>query len=975
MPLAMEWNDLLGREIGGYRLESLLGGDDTHAVFRGKWPEGVPPVPGLPQQPALALYTVSESLSPEAQASARSRFVSETQALIQVRQQNLLSIFASGEDATSGLLYLVIPYLGGGSLVARLARGPQPLATASQWVAQLAGALDYLHARGVIHRHIIPSAVLLDLRDTLYLGDAGLAGLVDALRGAPPAPTPYTAPEVARFESVGPAADVYSAAALLYHVVTGQPPAPVAPMPANQLRPDLPPLAAAAITRALASDPAARFPSAGALSQAFTSALQSAGALSAQPIAPAPAAPPPPVVAPPPVAAPPPLSFTPGGASAPAAAPNIPPPPPQYIPPPPPQYIPPPPVNAGGFPAPDGRVVAPSAATPVPPYFTPTPIPPITSPQKRGGGFMTIVLVGLLAALIVALGGGGLYYYTHLRTTGSGAHSGGSSSGDQAVATATLDIASDSQQILRLQAAGVSDVRTLDPPASTDVYSVEYTSIIFPGLVVLDKNLTAIPWAASALPTVSTDGLTWTFHIRPNLKWSDGTPIDANTYAFSMNRAENPCNAFGSAYYLYAIKDAATFNSEQCDTATNKVQGSIQTLIGDSIVPEDPLTLQVTLASPATYFLYAMTYPTSFAVPEQLVNQYGNKYIEHLADNGGFGGDMFKVTQWNHVGDLILTRNDSFWGTKSHLREVDVAFFKDGSTAYNTFLAGQADVGVAPSSQLSTAKTHKTFHQIAVQQIDYYAMNWHDAPFNDVRMRQAFAIALDKTTLANTILHGTVQATNHIVPSGMPGYNPALLGPDGTQNLSGNTQKANQLATAYAAAKGCGTATDFSRCPRVTLTIISGSQENQNEAAAAQQMWLKAMPNYPITITAVDFNTLLQRTFAHQLQFWELGWIEDYPDPQDWLTTNLACDSAYNAGFACDTQADGLMKAADTNSDQTSRLQEYQQAEQLLVTDVAWLPLDQATTWWETGPKLEGFTITAGGLIPRESWQTMYIKG
>jgi peptide/nickel transport system substrate-binding protein/oligopeptide transport system substrate-binding protein len=262
-----------------------------------------------------------------------------------------------------------------------------------------------------------------------------------------------------------------------------------------------------------------------------------------------------------------------------------------------------------------------------------------------------------------------------------------------------------------------------------------------------------------------------------------------------------------------------------------------------------------------------------------------------------------------------------------------------------------------------------------VQQIDYLGTNWKIAPFDSLEMRQAFDIALDKTTLANVILKGTVSASNHIVPSGMPGYNPNLLGPDGTTNLSGNTAKANQLATDYATKKGCGTATDFSKCPPVTFTIISGSEDLQNAAAAEQQMWLKAFPKYPITITSIDFNTLLQKTSAHQLQFWTLAWIEDYPDPQDWLTTNLACDSAYNSGFACDQQADTLMHAADANPDQTARLQQYQQAEQILVTQVAWLTTDQATTWWETGPHLQDYTVTAGGLVPRESWQTMYITG
>ncbi len=322
----------------------------------------------------------------------------------------------------------------------------------------------------------------------------------------------------------------------------------------------------------------------------------------------------------------------------------------------------------------------------------------------------------------------------------------------------------------------------------------------------------------------------------------------------------------------------------------------------------------------------------------------------------------------------MLTRNTAFWGTQPKLREVDVTFYKDTSLAYNAYLAGQADVGYAPASQLAKAKTRLGFHQIAVQQIDYYAMNWTMKPFNDVRMRQAFAIALDKQALANNVLQGTVQATNHIVPSGMPGYNPALTGPDGTQSLSGDTQMANQLATAYATDTKCGTATDFSKCPKVILTIPPSNVDAASEAAAAQQMWLKAMPKYPITIQEQHTGGLLQSVSAyHLVQFQATAWIEDYPDPQDWLTTNLACDSAYNAGGACDPQADALMKAADANPDQAARLVQYQQAEQILVSEVAWLPLDQATTWWETKPYLVNFTITAGGLIPKESWQSMYL--
>jgi oligopeptide transport system substrate-binding protein len=540
--------------------------------------------------------------------------------------------------------------------------------------------------------------------------------------------------------------------------------------------------------------------------------------------------------------------------------------------------------------------------------------------------------------------------------------------------------APDSPQNLSLQGVGATDVRTLDPPNATDPLSLQIVENVYPGLVALDPNLQPIPWAAQALPTVSSDGLTWTFTLRPGLKWSDGTPITAQTFAYSIDRALNPCNAFNAAYYLYPIKDAVAFNADEvCDQQTHTIKGPIQTLIGDSIHAPNAQTLVITLARPETAFLAAIAYPAAAAVPQQLIEQYGAKYTEHLADGSGFGGDLFRVTKWvhageldgNHVSHLVLQRNDNFWGDKPRLREVDYTFFKDASTAYNAYLAGHTDVGFAPAAQLTQAKTHQGFHQIPIQQIDYYSMNWTKAPFNDLRMRKAFALALDKQAIVNNVLHDTVLSTNHIVPNGTPGFNPGLLGPDGTQSLTGDPQLANHLAAAYAADTGCGAATDFSRCPKVTLTVYSS--DSQAVAEAARQMWLKAMPRYPISIQMAGGGLLQSLSAKQQFQLQAQTWVGDYPDPQDWLSTNLTCDSPYNVGNACDRQVDQLMKQAGVIPDQAARLEEYQQAEQALVTEVAWLPLDQATTWWEVKPYLKNYTVSPNGLIPKQAWQTMFL--
>ena len=563
-----------------------------------------------------------------------------------------------------------------------------------------------------------------------------------------------------------------------------------------------------------------------------------------------------------------------------------------------------------------------------------------------------IVLMGTLALLLAACGGGG--------TSGT-----------------TGDKLPDSQQIFHpVLNPGSNDIATMDPQITQDLYSIEPVTLVFPSLVTLDNSLKVEPWAINGMPDVSSDGTTYTFHIKPGLKFSDGEPIDANAFAYSINRAVDPCLASPVSYYLANIKDAGTFTGETCNkdgsysAAKGQTSAVVKTLIGDSLVVQDAQTLVIKLSAPAAYFLEALTYPTSFAVPQNMIKQYGSKWIEHLTDNGGFGGNLYKVTKWDHSGSLDLVRNDAFWGTKPQLKEIDYTIYKDRGTEYNAYLAGQNDRTGIPTTNYQQAKSRNDFHELGALSIGYYAMNWKQAPFDDVRVRQAFAISLDKNSIVNNVLHGAAIATNHIVPQGMPGYNQNLNGPDGTQSLSGDTSKATALATAYAAEK-CGG--QMSKCPQVTFTITTGSQDLQNEAEAALQMWQKAMPGWPIKIATTDFNTLLNNLAAKQVQFWAIGWGADYPDPQDFLSLQFGPAATNNNGSVSVPDANTLMNKADAETDQNQRIQDYEAAEQLLVTAVAWLPITQSKSFYLSRSYVKNYSITAQLTPSLDQWEQVYI--
>jgi oligopeptide transport system substrate-binding protein len=537
-----------------------------------------------------------------------------------------------------------------------------------------------------------------------------------------------------------------------------------------------------------------------------------------------------------------------------------------------------------------------------------------------------------------------------------------------------VQAAPDAKQVFRgplVLGTGSKDIKGLDPALPADQATAGVISLVFPGLVTLNARQQIVPWAIDSLPEVSSDGKTYTFHIRTGLQWSDGTPITAQTFAYSINRALSPCTASPSNYYLFGIKDArAFFTGGQCAGDGVSVNGHLKTLIGDSLIVQDPQTLKIMLEQPAAYFLQTLCFPVSYAVPSQLIQKYGKTWTDHLADGQGIGGNLYKVTSWPHDGTLRLERNEKFWGVRPKLRELEYKVYDTAQHEYTAYQNGQLDVGFAPASQYATAKARPDFHEVGVLDLYYLGLNWNVAPFNDLLGRQAFALAIDKKAITDQVLHGTTIPTNHIVPEGMPGYSAALKGPDGTTGLTGNMDVAKKAAHDYAA-KNCSG--KLSKCPRVVLTIPKDRQDLANVAQLAVAAWKQAMPGWQISVTSVDLNQLFDQLAARQVQFWLLDWVADYPDPQDWLSLQFLSGSANNSGGVGLDQADTLMRRADAEEDSAQRIKDYNAAEQLLVTNVAWIPLYQAKIWWQVPSYVSGFSMGIMGQTPPDVWQQAFL--
>jgi oligopeptide transport system substrate-binding protein len=529
-----------------------------------------------------------------------------------------------------------------------------------------------------------------------------------------------------------------------------------------------------------------------------------------------------------------------------------------------------------------------------------------------------------------------------------------------------------SQQVYTYPEAPIADIATFDPGLSTDAPSITAIDMVFTGLVQLDDNLKVQPQEAASYSEGS-DGLTWTFHLRPNLKFSDGTSLTSQDVVYSIDRALQPAEkSTVGPIYLALIKD-----SDQL------VAGKITTIIGDSLLTPDHNTVQIITNKKASYFLDALAYSCSYTVEKSLIDKYGKNFTDHLTEGGGNG--PFKVAKYAHDQEIDFVPNAYYYGPHPQLQSVKFPFYKQANSTYRAYEVGQLDYSTVPSADLAAAKNlpNGQFHQVPQLWIAYYAMNYLTKPFDNIHIRQAFELAINKNQVASAVWKDTVIPTNHIVPQGMPGYFTDLKGVDGTQSTSGNPSMAKQLFQQGMKEEGYSS---VSQMPPITMTYGTGTTELDNEVAVLVQTWQNVL-GVSVKPAPVDFNKLLDEIVAatnnpQGIQFWNIGWIADYPDPQDWTTlqfdkgvpnNNMNYGQNSTSDVAQQQVNQKLMEQADINPDQTARLAQYNQAEQQLVNDVAWLPMYQVTVPYVLKPYVKGLVVNPQNLTPPNDWGDIYI--
>lgn len=498
------------------------------------------------------------------------------------------------------------------------------------------------------------------------------------------------------------------------------------------------------------------------------------------------------------------------------------------------------------------------------------------------------------------------------------------------------------RQVLILPNVGTSDIGFLDPALGPDANSALAVTMLYSGLVRTDKDLNVLPDQATW--DISSDNKIYTFHLKSGITFSDGTPVTAQTYVYTLTRALLPKVQSGIAtFFEGAIVGANDVNS-----------GKTTTLTGVKAI--DNQTLQITLTQPTPYFLEVLTNSIYFPLNEKLIDQYGQtEWVNHVAGNGA-GTGPFMVKEWNHNVKMILVPNPQYYGKKTRLTEVDMIFVKEPTTAFKSYRAGQYNLvwNLTAEDQL-TAKSMAGFTRHALLQTDLLFFHNKMPPFDKAAVRQAFAYATDRNTLVRAIFKDTVTPAPTIIPPGMPGYQPNY------QGLPFNKDKARQLLTSVYP--------DVSKVPPITFSYPN-SQVTPSEAAALQAMWQSAL-GIQVKLRSVDLNSYNDETARHLVQFGFTQWGADFPDPYDWLALNLLSTASNNNGEWKNPQFDQTIAQAEKMSGD-ARIALYNKAEQIAIEDVGWLPLDHQALAAVIPSYVQGIILNSNGLFFGD-WSDVYL--
>ena len=552
----------------------------------------------------------------------------------------------------------------------------------------------------------------------------------------------------------------------------------------------------------------------------------------------------------------------------------------------------------------------------------------------------------LTAAMVVGLAacGGSTSNDAASTTDGTTTEASDNQTGDET----TEATASTGEKILSVQVG--PDPETIDPALNSAVDGGNMLLHSFECLLALDENGQLVPGQAESWET-SEDGLTWTFHLRDGLKWSDGSDLTANDFVYSWKRV---CDPMVAAPYA--------------DTVLSMVAGYDKAIEGDldalQVAAQYDKTLVVTLNNPCSYFGSLAAFATLSPVQEATVTANGDAWATSAATYISNG--PFYVSEWVPGSYIMMSKNPYYWNADAiKLDGIKWNLIEDSNAAYSAYQTGEVlMIKDVPTEEIPSLKDSADFHVDPIIGTYYLSLNLERDAFKDARVRKALSLAIDRDYVANTLMQGTYSPADNFM-------GPGWIDTDGTQfkdnanggqsyidvnNYEADLEEAKQLLADAGYPDGEG-------FPSISYTTNDAGY-HKVVAEYLQQAWAQLGIDLQVDIVEWASFTPMRRNGDFDIA--RNGWVGDYTDPSNMLDLFLSTNGN-NDGKFNNADYDAAIYRSRETLDPTERSKALHDAEDILMEETGCIPIAYYNDFW-----LQSEKITGSWHSPNGFWYFMY---
>jgi oligopeptide transport system substrate-binding protein len=512
------------------------------------------------------------------------------------------------------------------------------------------------------------------------------------------------------------------------------------------------------------------------------------------------------------------------------------------------------------------------------------------------------------------------------------------------------DQASKPRQVFRY--GNGSEPQDLDPQQIQGTPELHLIEALFEGLLAEDpKDCHPVPGLAESWE-ISPDGLVYTFHLRANLKWSDGVPLTANDFLLSWKRMISPKFASQYAYLLYNfVKNAKDY-----------YDGKITDFSQVGFKAPDDRTLVVTLSGPTPFLLKILANHYAWhAVPIHTILKFGA--LDERSTAWTRAGNLvsdgpFMLKEWLPQQRIVVVRNPNYWDAATvKLDEVDFYPTEDTAGEERMFRSGQIDITTdIPNSKIDPYKREhpEELHLEPFLGVYYYRCNVTVPPLNDKRVRRALAIAIDREALIRDVTRGGQRPAYAVSYPGTAGYAPRA-------QITGTLDDARRLLAEAGYPGGRG-------MPTIQFTYNT-NDNHKLIGEAVQEMWRKEL-GVNIELQNQEWKVYLDNQHTQNYQMQRAGWIADYEDPhvflEIWETGNGNNDTLWS-----NAEYDRLLHEALQARDEAQRYEIYQKMDAILVDECPVIPIYYYTRTYLMSPRVKGYWPT---LLDTHPFKYIYLQ-